>query len=138
EEARGRTPTTGPQERFGAAMAQTGGYEFGSGLTSGGGGGTGGSLDVGSFCCPDYLITMRRLIQTNWNARQGVEGSVVVKFVIQRDGRLTDVEIEERTGLPALDLTAERAIVMTRQLPPLPAAFPDRSLTVHLRFNYRR
>ncbi|HOC17381.1 MAG TPA: TonB family protein [Vicinamibacterales bacterium] len=138
EEAAGRTPTTGPEERFGSAMAETGGYEFGSGLTSGGGGGTGGYLDVGNFCCPDYLITMRRLIQSNWNARQGVEGSVVVKFVIQRDGRLTDVEVEERTGLPALDLTAERAIVMTRQLPPLPAPFPDRSLTVHLRFNYRR
>ena len=137
EEATGRTPTTGLEERFGSAMAQTGGYEFGSGLTSGGGG-TGGYLDVGNFCCPDYLITMRRLIQANWNARQGVDGSVVVKFVIQRDGRLTDIKVEERTGLPALDLTAERAIVMTRQLPPLPAQFPDRSLTVHLRFNYRR
>lgn len=138
DEATGRTPTTGPEERFGSAMAETGGYEFGSGLTSGGGGGTGGYLDVGNFCCPDYLITMRRLIQSNWNPRQGVEGSVVVKFMIERDGRLADVEVEERTGLPALDLTAERAIVMTRQLPPLPAQFPERSLTVHLRFNYRR
>ena len=138
EDATGRTPTTGPEERFGSAMAETGGYEFGSGLTSGGGGGTGGYLDVGSFCCPDYLITMRRLIQSNWNARQGVEGSAIVKFVIQRDGRITDVAVEGPTGLPALDLTAERAIVMTAQLPPLPPQFPDRSLTVHLRFNYRR
>ena len=138
EEARGSTPTTGPEERFGSAMAQTGGYEFGSGLTSGGGGGTGGYLDVGSFCCPDYLITMRRLIQSNWNARQGAEGSVVVKFVIQRDGRLTNVEVEVPSGLPALDLTAQRTLLMTRQLPPLPAQFPDNTLTVHLRFNYQR
>jgi TonB family protein len=118
-------------------MAQTGGYEFGSGLTSGGGG-TGGYLDVGSLCCPDYLITMRRLIQSNWNARQGAEGSVVVMFVIQRDGRLTNVEVEVPSGMPALDLTAQRALLMTRQLPPLPAQFPDNTLTVHLRFNYQR
>jgi protein TonB len=138
EGARGTTPTTGPEERFGAGIAQTGGYEFGSGLTSGGGGGTGGYLDVGTFCCPDWLITMRRLIQSNWNPRQGVAGSVVVRFVVQRDGRIADVETEYPSGLPALDLTAQRAVLLTRQLPALPAAFPDSSLTVHLRFNYSR
>jgi hypothetical protein len=40
--------------------------------------------------------------------------------------------------MPALDLTAHRAILTTRQLPPLPAQFQDKSLTVHLRFNYQR
>ncbi|RPJ73489.1 MAG: energy transducer TonB, partial [Acidobacteria bacterium] len=138
EGARGTTPTTGPEERFGASVAQTGGYEFGSGLTSGGGGGTGGYLDVGTFCCPDWLITMRRLVQSNWNPRQGVGGSVIIKFVVQRDGRITNVETEYPSGLPALDLTAQRAVLLTRQLPALPAAFSDSALTIHLRFNYSR
>ena len=138
EGARGTTPSTGPQEKFGQSIAQTGGYEFGSGLTSGGGGGTGGYLDVGTFCCPDWLITMRRLIQSNWNPRQGVDGSVIIKFVVQRDGRITNVEAEYPSGLPALDLTAQRAVLLTRQLPPLPPAFTDPTLTVHLRFNYQR
>lgn len=138
EGARGTTPSTGAQERFGASVAQTGGYEFGSGLTSGGGGGTGGYLDVGTFCCPDWLITMRRLIQSNWNPRQGMDGTVIIKFVVQRDGRISNVEAEAPSGLPALDLTAQRAVLLTRQLPPLPAAFTDPTLTVHLRFNYQR
>ena len=41
-------------------------------------------------------------------------------------------------GYSALDLTAQRAIYTTRQLPPLPVAFPDATLTVHLNFQYQR
>ena len=49
-----------------------------------------------------------------------------MKFTIQRDGRLTDIALEKSSGYSALDLTAQRAIYTTRQLPPLPAGFSDR------------
>ena len=39
---------------------------------------------------------------------------------------------------PGLDLSALRAIVVARQLPPLPAAFPNPTLTVHLNFAYQQ
>ncbi len=81
---------------------------------------------------------MLQLIQGRWNATQQVAGEAVVVFRIQRDGRLTDIELERSSGFPALDLTAQRALFLTQRVPPLPSAFPDDSLTVHLRFEYRR
>ena len=56
---------------FGASAAETGGYGFGTGLSTGGGGAS-GYLDVGNFCCPDYLETMISRIQRNWESRQQV------------------------------------------------------------------
>ncbi len=113
------------------------GMGFG-GLSTGGGLGSGSYLDVKNFCCPDYLVTMLQLIQSRWNATQQVAGEAVVVFRIQRDGRLTDIELERSSGFPALDLTAQRALFQTQRVPALPSAFPDDSLTVHLRFEYRR
>jgi TonB family protein len=137
DDARGRTPTTGPRERFGDSAAETGGYGFGSGLSTGGGG-TAGRLDVGNFCCPDYLETMMTRIQRNWESRQQVAGLVTIKFTIQRSGMITNVELERSSGFPGLDLTAQRALLNTRQLPELPGAYPNQTLTVHLNFEYTR
>ena len=132
-----RTPTEGERVEAGSAVAETGGRGTGFGLSTGGGG-TSGYLDVGNFCCPQYLSTMQDLIRRNWNPRQPVAGEALVKFVIQRDGSLTDVQLEQSSGYVALDLAAQRAIVSTRQLPPLPAAFPNEFLAIHLYFQYRR
>jgi len=120
-----------------AAFSANGGMGFG-GLSTGGGFGSGSYLDVKNFCCPDYLVTMIQLIKGNWSARQQVAGVAMVIFRIQRDGRLTDIELERSSGFPALDLTAQRALFVTQKLPPLPAAFPDDHLTVHLNFEYTR
>jgi TonB family protein len=113
------------------------GMGFG-GLSTGGGGGAGGYLDVKNFCCPDYLVTLLQIIQKNWSARQEVGGESLVRFRIQRDGRITDIELERSSGYAALDLTAQRALFLTQRVPPLPSAFPDDHLTVHLRFEYLR
>ena len=42
-------------------------------------------------------------------------GEAVVVFRIQRDGRLTDIELERSSGYPALDLTAQRALFLTQR-----------------------
>jgi TonB family protein len=120
----------------GDARIETGAHTLGFGLTTGGGGGTSGYLDVANFCCPDYLSTMTQLVQRNWSANQNVAGRTVIKFTVQRDGRLTDVQIQETSGYFALDQTAQRAVLLTRQLPPLPAAFTEPALTVHLTFDF--
>lgn len=135
-EARGRTPTRGEAPQPGSAVAETGGRGFGFGLSTGGGGGTGGYLEVGDFCCPEYLATMLDLIRKNWDARQRVTGEATVKFTILRDGRITDAQLERSSGFLALDLAALRAVNLTR-LPPLPAAFPEPHLVVHLNFQYQ-
>ena len=139
DDAKGRTPAPAAESRQGSAVAETGataGAAF-AGLTTGGGG-TSGYLDVANFCCPDYLATMIQLVQRNWNAKQQVAGDTLVKYTIQRDGRLTNVEIEKSSGYFALDQTAQRALLVTRQLPPLPPQFTESTLTVHLIFRYER
>jgi TonB family protein len=64
--------------------------------------------------------------------------TTLMKFTIERDGRLTAIELEKSSGSPALDLMAQRALTLTRQLPPLPPAFTEPSLTVHMQFEYQR
>jgi TonB family protein len=134
----GRTPTTGPEVKQGAGRVETGGQKtpFG-GLATGGGGAGAAYTDFANFCCPDYLQTMVQVVQRNWQQQQGVDGTVVVKCTIQRNGLLTDIEIEKQS-IPFLNLAAQRAVVATRQLPPLPAAFTGDQLTVHLVFQFKR
>jgi periplasmic protein TonB len=135
---RGKTPTSGPEVKTGSAITETGAKGAGFGLSSGGGQGTGAQLDVGNFCCPEYLVTMQQLIRRNWNEKQASAGEVIVKFTIQRTGIISDIVLERSSGYAALDLESQRALSLTRQLPPLPAQFPDSTLTVHLSFQYQR
>jgi TonB family protein len=138
EQASGRRPSTGAVVQSGSARADTGAAGNNFGLTTGGGSGTGGYLDVGNFCCPEYLETMRQLIQRNWDPRQSVTGSSQVKFTIQRDGTLSGIELEKPSGYFVLDRAALSALSTTRRLPPLPREFTEDHLTVHLVFQYQR
>jgi len=137
KDPKSRVPTKGAEVRAGTAVAETGGRGQGFGLTAGGGG-TGGYLDVANFCCPDYLAIMLDLVNRNWASKQQADGTALMRFVIQRDGRIADVEVERSSGTPALDFLAQRALLLTRQFPPLPSAFPEPVLTVHLVFEYKR
>ena len=59
-------------------------------------------------------------------SRQKCAGDVVVKFTIQRDGTITDVDDRAVERLRRRSTSrAQRAVLSTRQLPPLPAAFPE-------------
>jgi TonB family protein len=137
-DARGRTATKGKEISQGQGVADTGARGQGFGLSTGGGGGNGSYLDVANFCCPDYLMTMVERIRGHWTPQAEVAGETFIKFTIQRDGRITDAQLEKSSGYTALDLMAQRAVIMTQQLPPLPAAFPNQTLTVHLDFQYQR
>ena len=137
KDPRSRTPTTGEEIRKGSSVAETGARGQGFGLSSGGGG-TGSYLDTANFCCPEYIATMLDLIRRNWDSKQQAVGTATVKYTIQRDGTLTTVQVEKSSGYATLDLLANRAIVLTRKLPPLPPAFTEQSLTVHLVFEYQR
>jgi TonB family protein len=135
KDPRSRTPTKGEKVEQGSAVAQTAGRGQGFGLSSGGGG-TGGYLDVANFCCPDYLATMIDLINRNWNSKQGARGTTLIKFDIERDGRISNVMIEKSSGVQALDYFSQRSLALTRQFPPLPAAYPNERLTLHLYMDY--
>lgn len=138
DDAKGRTPTRGEETRPGTALAETGARGQGFGLSSGGGQGAGSRLDVADFCCPDYLVLMVERVRANWVSRAEVPGEAIVKFSIQRDGSIAGAEVERSSGFTALDIAALRAVIGARQLPPLPAAYPNQSLGVHLNFQYTR
>lgn len=139
KEATAKTVSTGAQMQEGTAKAETRvrGQGF-AGLSSGGGGGTGGvTVDAVNFCCPDYITTMAELVTQNWNGKQGLVGLTTMMFTIQRDGRIEGIQIEKGSGFIVLDTEAARALRNTR-LPPLPSRYSNPTLTVHLEFAYER
>ncbi|MGC4082049.1 MAG: TonB family protein [Vicinamibacterales bacterium] len=137
DEARGRTPTRGAEARPGSALAETGARGQGFGLSSSGGQGTGSRLDVADFCCPDYIVLMVERVRGVWRPQAEAPAVAIVKFTIQRDGTITDSEVERSTGYVAMDIAALRAVREVR-LPALPAAYPNPTLGVHLNFEYKR
>ncbi len=137
-DTKSRKPTTGAEVKAGDARVETGGAQVPFGGLSTGGGGEGARLDVQNFCCPAYIQTMVRHIKSQWKEQQGAAGESVVKFVIRRDGMLTNIELETSSNNPLLDLESRRAVINARQLPPLPAQFTEPTLTVHLTFEYKR
>lgn len=112
----------------------------GFGLSTSGGGGVGGvTLDIsGSFCCQEYLNQMVLAIRARWNQQQGIVGTTGMKFTIMRDGTIRDIQIEKSSGFAVLDNESQHALAATGRLGPLPTAYPNPSLTVHLQFDYSR
>jgi TonB family protein len=109
-----------------------------SGLLSSGGGGTGSYLVTANFCCPEYIGLMVEQIRSNWDYKQQAAGMVIVRFTIQRDGTIANVQVERSSGYPTLDFLATRALQLTRKLPPLPQPYTEPTLGVHLSFEYAR
>jgi TonB family protein len=128
----------GFETQAGTAKVETGAKGEGFGLSSGGMGGQGGVKVPSDFCCPEYISDMVDRIRKNWNQNQRVAGTVVMKYIIQRNGQITDIEVGTSSGNPVLDLAAQRALVNTRMLAPLPSAFAAPRLPVELEFDYIR
>lgn len=116
----------------------------GEGAREGEGGpvGSGGNVGIGgaTFDQPDfhYSYYVERMLVTigmNWfKPAQSVPISPVVRFRIERDGTISDPEIERPSSLPFVDRAALRAVLASSPLPPLPAEFAGDHLGVHLIF----
>jgi periplasmic protein TonB len=139
ERSTSKTPTTGERVATGSSKVDTGAppVRFGGLSTQGGGGFGGARTDYANFCCPEYLRTMTDLIRRNWQRQQGASGTTYMKFVVQRDGTITGIEVEKSSGQALLDQAARRALTLST-LPPLPREFTERQLTVYLAFEYTR
>lgn len=92
-------------------------------------------LDNPDFTYGYYVDQMLSMIQRNWvrpMVGSGVE--VTVYYRIARDGRITESRIARSSGINSFDLAALRAVQSSAPLPPLPRAFRDSWLGVHLIF----
>jgi TonB family protein len=87
-----------------------------------------------------YINRIRRKIAASWRVPEGSQGQerfCRVYFRVHRDGSVSDVSVEDSSGLFLFDQSAERAVVLASPMPPLPREFKDAYLGVHFSFAYR-
>jgi TonB family protein len=90
----------------------------------------------------NYAQSMVSRIRVNWYGnmpqiiRSGMKGVVTIRFTIQRDGRITDIQTLESSEIPPYDFAARKAIELSSPLNPLPKDFPKQSERVTAMFYY--
>jgi len=123
-------PVSGPYGMFNAGGAK-GGFGF-----------TGGGGDFGSRFSW-YVQTVQRKVSENWlkyevDPRITEANRVYVTFDIARDGHPGNVQIEQSSGVPSLDISAMRAIQRIDTFGPLPAEYSGSKVSVEFWFDYKR
>lgn len=141
-----QTASASGSETGQAGGTGTGGGGGGSGLRigvgegpGGFGGGYGDPLGNASFPFTYYLQIIIDRVSSNWftatsHLDYSGEYQSVIYFKILRNGQVADLKIEQPSELPALDLTARRAVELAAPFPPLPRDFESDYLVVHLIF----
>lgn len=90
----------------------------------------------------EYAQSMVSRIRVNWYSvmpdliKSGVKGVVTIRFSIQRNGSISDIEILSSSGIPPYDFAAKHALELASPLKPLPADFPKKSERVTVMFYY--
>jgi TonB family protein len=89
-----------------------------------------------------YAAAMVAKIRLHWYQnmpeiiRLGLKGVVIIRFTIQRDGRITDITTLQSSGVPPFDFAAAKAIELASPLSPLPSDFPEPDERVTAAFYY--
>jgi protein TonB len=123
-------PVSGPY-----AMFSAGGAKGGFGFTGGGG-------DFGSRFSW-YVQAVQRKVSENW-LKYEVDPTiheanrVYVTFDIARDGHPSNVQIEQSSGVPSLDISAMRAVQRIDTFGPLPPEYSGNRVSVEFWFDYKR
>jgi TonB family protein len=118
------------------AVNDTGGIS--GSLSEGGGGGDIWGVETGANVNP-YHRQGFATIRNNWrNPSFGRETRMcVVKFTVRRNGELTDIEIEKKSGSDLFDRAALRAVQVTASWPAFPSHWEEDEQIIHLEFEYR-
>jgi len=123
-------PVSGPY-----AMFSAGGAKGGFGFTGGGG-------DFGSRFSW-YVQAVQRKVSENW-LRYEVDPNIkeasraYITFDIGRDGRPTNVQLEQPSDVPSLNISATRAIQRIDTFGPLPPEYSGSKVSVEFWFDYKR
>uniref|UniRef100_A0A7V3PTQ3 TonB C-terminal domain-containing protein n=1 Tax=candidate division WOR-3 bacterium TaxID=2052148 RepID=A0A7V3PTQ3_UNCW3 len=84
-----------------------------------------------------YLQEMLERIEENWQdpfTGRTAKMKATVMFVIERNGSITEVKLEQGSGDALYDESCLRSVLVTGKLPPLPAEFTAPRLKIHLEF----
>ena len=98
-------------------------------------------LNTKQFEFQSYYIHLKRKIEGVWEypylAREsGLQGRLLMRFVISRDGSLAEARILRSSGSPLLDQEALRAVHDASPFPPLPARMHTEHLVINATFEY--
>ena len=90
-----------------------------------------------------YKSILEQKVGSRWrtndvDARLQTAPTVIVTFLIRRDGSVGDVRTEQSSGNNALDYAAQRAIYEAAPFPPLPAAYDRNEARVEFWFQLTR
>ena len=96
------------------------------------------SLDVEEFPFAFYIRNMKTKIASNWRVPGSakVERTCWVSFKVDRSGRIHDVSVQTSSGDLLFDQAAQRAVLNSNPLPPLPSGFTENQLGVAFAFTY--
>jgi protein TonB len=123
-------PVSGPYSTFSAGGAK-GGFGF-----------TGGGGDFGNRYAW-YVQNVQRKVSENWmkyevDPRISQANRVYVTFDIARDGHPANVQIEQSSGVPSLDISAVRAVQRIDTFGPLPSDYSGSRVSVEFWFDFKR
>ena len=98
-------------------------------------------LNTKQFEFQSYYINLKRKIELVWEypylAREsGLQGRLLMRFVINRDGSLAEAKVLRSSGFALLDREALRAVHDAAPFPPLPARMNSDRLVVNATFEY--
>jgi len=127
---------------YGEGGPVSGPYTISAGGAKGGFGFTGSGGDFGSRFSW-YVQAVQRKVTENWlkyevDPRITDAKRVYLTFDIARDGHPANVEIEQSSGVPSLDLSAMRAIQRIDTFGALPPDYPGSKVSVEFWFDYKR
>jgi protein TonB len=60
-----------------------------------------------------------------------------VTFTLHRDGHVTAIHITQRSGISALDISAQRAVMDAAPFPALPPQFPKNDAEIEFLFQLK-
>jgi TonB family protein len=114
-----------------------------TGISSGGSGGGSGGGNGGYFPYAYYVDLLRNRISSSWYSSlvaPGLKGKYVasVYFIVRRDGTISDLRLENPSGIDSLDLSALRSIENAAPFAPLPPDFLSQYLVVHFEFEWEK
>jgi len=100
------------------------------------------TLDTDDLRYTTYINGLKGRIEGIWKypesaRRDGLQGSLVIKFVIGRSGRLEEVDIIKSSGYPLLDEAAKKALLDAQPFNPLPDNWKKDSFSITGTFVYR-
>lgn len=99
------------------------------------------SFDTAAWDLGPYARKVQERVQSNWRTPEAQmilrqKGWVAIRFNIQKDGRVTDLQVVRPSGIPSYDRSAMDALRSSNPLPPLPVEVTAPQLGALFRFFY--